>query len=77
VSAGIFAETQANVQFAVGCSNGVVYLLDSFEYREFFNVGYPITQLISVQSPQPVNWLLCIGHFNAVKIYAGQKVDSV
>eukprot|EP01127_Copromyxa_protea_P005896 TRINITY_DN15727_c0_g1_i1.p1 TRINITY_DN15727_c0_g1~~TRINITY_DN15727_c0_g1_i1.p1 ORF type:complete len:334 (+),score=24.48 TRINITY_DN15727_c0_g1_i1:59-1060(+) len=69
VATGIFTETQSNVQLVVGCSNGAVYLLDGFVHKELFNVGHPITQIVSVPSPQNYCYLLCIGHFNAVKVY--------
>lgn len=71
---GRFTETKSNIQLAVGCSSGVVYLVDSFTFTELFDVGFPITQLVATPSPAAQDWIFCVGQFNSCKVFAGSKV---
>ncbi|CAO3685937.1 unnamed protein product [Umbelopsis vinacea] len=67
-------------QVALAGENGTIYLMDNYKIRNFFQVDYPITRLITFRT----RWmkdnipdiLICAGHCNEIRIYHNGKLIS-
>jgi len=70
VCSGYFIHKE-QLQLAVGCDDGFIYLYEKFVHKRLINVGYNITKLVKFthQENQGLDMLLCAGQFNALKIY--------
>jgi len=63
------------IQIALGCDNGFIYILNSYAIEQNIKVGNAITKLTTMKMENlEYNILLCIGHFNELKIYYSNEL---
>lgn len=65
--------TKDSKQIAVACSDGIIYILEDYEYKPLLSLELRINKI----TPYPAgrrDLILCIGHFNEMIIIRGEKV---
>ena len=48
-------------------------MIENYKVTQHINVGYKITKILHYATPTK-HLLLCAGHFNALRVYDGNKV---
>jgi len=57
-------------QIIAGCLDGFIYLIEDYQVKRYIKVSCTITKLIPFSHQEvPYDYLLCAGHFNALKIF--------
>ena len=61
----------------VGCQDGGLYIIEDMKEARFYtNVGYSISQMISMPLPSSTRHAVGVcGHWNGVRVYHKKKVS--
>jgi len=64
-----------NITIVAGCEDGFIYIVQDYTLRRYISVGHPITQLLPIKlEGHSIHSLLCVGHFNSLKVYHQSKL---
>jgi len=77
ICSGYFEQGVNKLQLALGGEDGVIYIVNDYVVHKYVRVDITITKLIPMKTAQNFDDLVCIGHFNALKIYRERKLIAV